>query len=108
MWAGTNITNSDAEAIYLITLIQDHSLFRCLPKGTTTPEEGDLSSLIDLVYPSPYIVSRIIESRVDHELDHYSRLPPDQYYHRPGNPRSPCERNMVMEQNRLQNILEIS
>jgi ribonuclease HI len=72
MWAGTNITNSDAEAIHLITLIQDHSLFRCLPKGTTTREEGGLSSCIDLVYASPYIVSRIIQSRVDRELDHHS------------------------------------
>jgi exonuclease III len=72
IWAGTNITNPDAEAIHLITLIQDHSLFRCLPKGTITREEGDSSSCIDLVYASPYIVSRVIESRVDRELDHHS------------------------------------
>ncbi len=72
MWAGEHLTNPDVEATHLITLIQDHGLDRCLPKGTITREEGESSSCIDLVYATPEIASRIIECRVDRELDHHS------------------------------------
>jgi hypothetical protein len=72
MWAGEHLTNQDIEALHLITLIQDSGLDRCLPKGTVTREEGESSSCIDLVYATPEIASRIIECRVDRELDHHS------------------------------------
>lgn len=72
MWAGEYLTNPDAEATHLITLIQDNDLDRCLPKGAITREEGGSSSCIYLVYATPEIISRIIECRVDRELDHHS------------------------------------
>lgn len=72
MWAGEHITHPDADAIHLITLIQDHGLERCLPKGTITREEGGSSSCIDLVYATPNLAARTIECRVDRELDHQS------------------------------------
>jgi Endonuclease-reverse transcriptase len=72
MWAGEYLTNPDAEAIHLITLIQDNGLDQCLPKGTITREEGESASCIDLVYATPEILSRIIECQVDRELDHHS------------------------------------
>jgi len=72
MWAGEHLTNPDVEAIHLITLIQENGLDRCLPQGTITREDRESSSCIDLVYATPAIISRVIECRVDRELDHHS------------------------------------
>jgi hypothetical protein len=72
LWGGLNREITDPESEGLIDIIEDFALYNTLSPGTITYEEGRSQSTIDLCLVIIGLVNKIINSKVDRNLDHNS------------------------------------
>jgi ribonuclease HI/exonuclease III len=72
LWGGPDVQTIEAEAVDLITMLEEYALYTTLAPGTITYRERQLHSSIDQCFVTVGLVERVIRSEVEEELDHDS------------------------------------